>query len=533
VLTHDLVGPNARAKRIDERLAKETPALANVKPAARISTAILAFSFGGLKRDGEESLPPGVGETELLAACVGPDLDSITASGVLGELRNSCLYLHYDGVRYCFKKDPNVTMLIEEAEQEVSRDSDGIRDRIKELLEQRLSGKDAIVWPLSTQDLPDKEPRFLIGYMPLDFAGKNGAQQDDAARTMLSKYGDTPRRYRNGVGLAVPEKKPIESLRRAVRFIMAIERVESKAKQHKLTKDQTDQLKERRRTEEQAAESAFRQLYPAVWLPRVGSGGSLDLDKIEVGGRPLQATGIHERLLELLTVVGTRKLFDSIIPKKIAERVKLGEAPSSGDPPRLGIATSAVLDAFFEFLEPPRIGSDSVLRKGIARGVGESAFAYTTGTPTIGAESKYQVNLAKVVFGRAMSEDEVDLDAGFLIAPPALPSAEPTSTTTTGTETMAGASPTTATTGPGTGTGGPKPGGATSARTLVRVRMSANRDEIFKSFKALANLAEKSDGGKVSLVVEGHSVAGFDQNWLRNAVEEPLDEANIEGLQTE
>jgi hypothetical protein len=25
------------------------------------------------------------------------------------ELRNTCLYLHYDGVRYCFKKDPNVT----------------------------------------------------------------------------------------------------------------------------------------------------------------------------------------------------------------------------------------------------------------------------------------------------------------------------------------------------------------------------------------------------------------------------------------
>jgi predicted AAA+ superfamily ATPase len=107
VLNHDLTGPNARAKRIDDRLAKETPALANVRPALRLATGILAYSFGGLKREGiegSESLPPGVTESELLAACIGPDLDSITASAVLSELRNTCLYLHYDGVRYCFRR---------------------------------------------------------------------------------------------------------------------------------------------------------------------------------------------------------------------------------------------------------------------------------------------------------------------------------------------------------------------------------------------------------------------------------------------
>ncbi len=193
VITHDLPGPNTRAKRIDERMAKETPALANVWPALRLATAILAYSFGGLKvNEGEEVLPPGVTETELLAACIGPDLDSVTANSVLSDLRNSCLYLHFDGVRYCFKKDPNVTKLIEDAEQEVARDPDGIRERIKEMLEARLAGKaDAIVWPATSQDLPDKEPRFLVGYMPLEVAGKTNAQQDEAAKAVLAKYGET------------------------------------------------------------------------------------------------------------------------------------------------------------------------------------------------------------------------------------------------------------------------------------------------------------------------------------------------------
>jgi hypothetical protein len=531
VLTHDLVGPNARAKRIDERLAKETPALASAKPALRLATAILAYSFGGLKRDPSggasgEALPPGVTESELLAACVGPDLDSITASAVLGELRNSCLYLHYDGVRYGFKKDPNVTKLVEDAEQEVARDSDAVRDEIKEMLGKRLAGKnDAVIWPESSQELPDKEPQFLVGYLPMEFAGKTIAQQEDVAKAILSKCGDAPRRYRNGVGLAIPDKKPMESLRRAVRYLMAIERVDAKKKQHRLTKDQEDQLRERKRTEENAAEAAFRILYPAVWLPRVGSGGSIELEKVEVGGRPLQATGVHERVMELLTAVGTPKIHGTLHPRKVAERVKLGEALAPGEPPRLGVSTGDVRDAFFGFLEPPRISSADVLRKAIARGVSEGMFGYTTGSMTLGPDGKYQVNPMKVSLGISMSEDEVDLDSGFLMVPAAVPAPTPPPGVT-----PPGPGPTPPITPPGPGPTPPLPGGGPSVRTGVRIRFAATREQVFKSFQAVANLADKSDGGKITIQIDGANASGYDPSWLRNAVEEPLDEANIEGI---
>jgi hypothetical protein len=547
VFTHDLVGPNARAKRIDERLAKETPALANVRPALRLATAILAYSFGGLKRgEGSESLPPGVTETELLAACVGPDLDSITASAVLGELRNSCLYLHYDGVHYCFKKDANVTKLIEDAEQEVAKDTDGVRDRIKQMLEQRLAGKDeAVVWPATSRDLPDKEPQFLIGYMPLEFAGNSTSQKDEAATAMLGKHGDTLRLYRNGVGLAIPDKKPIESLRRAVRYLMAVERVQAKKRQHKLNKDQEEQLKERKGTEDAAAETAFRQLYPAVWLPRMGSGGALDLEKIEVGGRPLQATGVHERVMELLTSVGTPKIHSTLHPRKIIERVKLGEPPAPGEPPRLGVTGKEAQDAFFGFLEPPRISSAEVLRKSIARGVLENMFGYTSGTPCLGADGKYQVALAKVAVGQSMSDDEVDLDNGFLIVPAAIPSPAPTPGGGGGTGSAGADGGGTGTAGTGTGTAGVGTdgsadgggtgggGGQPTVRTSISITFAASRDDVFKSFPAIANLADKSDGGKISLSIEGKAAAGYDTNWLRNAVQEPLDELNIEDMQIE
>lgn len=87
------------------------------------------YSFGGLKREGGkegETLPPGITEAELLSACVGRDLDSTTAIACLSELRDKCLYLHFDGVRYCFKKDPNETLLVEQEAEIVARSEERV-----------------------------------------------------------------------------------------------------------------------------------------------------------------------------------------------------------------------------------------------------------------------------------------------------------------------------------------------------------------------------------------------------------------------
>src|SRR5205085_9531490 len=99
------------------------------------------YSFGGLRRESggseNETLPPGITEAELMSVCLGPDLDSITASAVLAELRNTCVYLHYDGVRFVFKEDPNVSKLVEEAESQIASQeasSQPVRKKVKELL---------------------------------------------------------------------------------------------------------------------------------------------------------------------------------------------------------------------------------------------------------------------------------------------------------------------------------------------------------------------------------------------------------------
>jgi hypothetical protein len=534
VITADIIGPNARARRIDERLSRETPALASVQPATRIASAILLYSFGGLRRDGDKEgdhLPPGVTESDLLAACVGPDLDNITATAVLSELRNACLYLHFDGVRYCFKKDPNVTKLIEDAEQEISREethANGrglVRERIKEMLTKKLAGRHmALVWPERSQDLPDGEPRFLLGYLPLEFSRQDRGEQERQANNLFTQYGDRPRRYRNGLGLAVPDKKRVEALRRAIRYLLAMDRVETRKHQLRLSKDQLDQLKERRRTEDAAAESSFRELYAAVWLPRV-SAGAIEIEKVESGGRPLQATGMHERVLELLRSGGIPRIHDSVTPRKMAERVRLGEE----DGPQ-GISAADVLEAFYRDIHPPRLESSEAIRKGIVRGVAEGLFGYVSGKlPELGADGQFMVDRDKVVFQHALSDDEVDFESGFLMVASAIPSpparddeedpVDPPDPDDSDPDDPDLDDPDPV----DSDTDMDKP------RRRVSLRFQASRDQVFGAFPAIANLADKSDGGKITISIEAESSSGFDEAWFRNAVQEPLDEIDIDG----
>jgi len=278
----------------------------------------------------------------------------------------------------------------------------------------------------------------------------------------------------------------------------------------------------------------LRELYTAAWLPRVQD-GELEIEKVERGGRPLQATGVHERIMELLTSAGTPRIHGSVTPRKIAERVKLGESLSEGEPPIMGIKASDVLESFFRDIAPPRLESASVLRKGIARGVAEGVFAYASGgSPILGPDGKYQVNRDRVIIGRTIADDEIDFDSGFLMMPAAVPDApvaQPAGTAPieTGSVPQPSAHEDPAGIGEGTGTE-PVTTGTDAARRKKRVAFvfEATRAQVYKAFLAIANLADQSDGGRVRIRIEGSSAVGFDPSWLRNAVDEPLYEADIE-----
>ncbi len=528
-LEHDLIGANARARRIDDRRAREVTAEAGKRPAIRLATTILLYSFGGLRRgegDGSESLPPGIDEPDLLAGNVGPDLDSTTVQACLKELRERCLYLHFDGVRYCFKKDPNVTLLVEQEAETV--DHSAIKDRVQRMIERRLAGQRAIVWPQRPGDVPDREPHFLLAYLPLDFSARPELERQRVALALCEQSGSRPREFRNGLGLAVPSADQVEILLRSVRYLLAVERIKGQWREHNFTNAQRGQLRERLFTEKTAVESALLKLYGEVWLP-ASEDGKLTLKAIGIGGRPLETmldskrrALIQQRLIELLTTV-QMQVFSTLAPGKIVELYGLGEPGEYV----AGIATSKVLDGFYEFLGFPRLVSAAAVRKAVIRGVETGLFGYATGRPQIGDDGRYLIDRSRVAYERNVAGDEIDLDAGLLIAPTAIPEkpAVPADGNTgladgeENTEPVAGGQTISTTPAEQADTE------STHGSRLITISFTAEPGGIYEAWNAVANLADVA--GAISIKATVQVSGELDMAKLENGVYEPLRELGL------
>ena len=59
----------------------------------------------------------------------------------------------------------------------------------------------------------------------------------------------------------------------------------------------------------------------------------------------------------------------------------------------------------------------------------------------------------------------------------------------------------------------------------VQLEFTANRDQLFTAWNAIANLADMA--GTVAVSVQAESQEGFDKGKLQNGVMEPLREADL------
>jgi len=489
VLEADFIGPNATVKRIDKSFTDART------PATQIATAILMFSFGGqprMKSKEGETLPPGVTEHDLMLATVSPHLDSTMIKAVLKELVGKCLYIYYDGARYSFKTTPNVNKQLEEEAEGIREDE--IKKAIKDMLESELSGKPAVIWPQNSKDIPDKVPAFQIAYLPIEFVYEKNMEK--IGIEFLTQYGDKPRVYKNGLALAIPDKNQIEPLRRAIRYLIAVERVRGKKKSLNLTEEQLEQLKEREKTERASRDSSFRNLYNTVWLLKLEDSRPA-LETLEVGGRALQATNTHERLMELLMRVPPPKVFDSLTAKRLLDLIKIEE----------GVETKDIIDTFFSSLEFPRITDENVIKKAISKGIKDGLFGLTNKDKIQVVKDKPVVAKEQVIIGEEIPIEEIDLSSGYIVNSKIIPTEEKPEVPQIAAE--------------------EKPEVLKVGKiTEIKYSLKVNRQQLYKCFKALGNLAEKT--GELKLTIETQTKEGIDAGWLRNAVEEPIEESGVE-----
>jgi hypothetical protein len=74
---------------------------------------------------------------------------------------------------------------------------------------------------------------------------------------------------------------------------------------------------------------------------------------------------------------------------------------------------------------------------------------------------------------------------------------------------------------------GPAPPPTPPAATdkVVQLSFTANRDQIYNAWNAIANLADLA--GKVEVSIRAESATGFDKSKLNNGVLEPLREIEL------
>jgi hypothetical protein len=188
-----------------------------------------------------------------------------------------------------------------------------------------------------------------------------------------------------------------------------------------------------------------------------------------------------------------------------------------------------VVDGFYSFLGFTRLMASGVIRKAVAKGVLDGHFGYVSGAkPPLGADGKFQVASTKVRFKAAVSDDEIDLESGFLMLPQAIP------------QPATGVGPTTVLPGGETPQPGPDgvtlppgvlpPGGTVTpvkpvGDKVVELTFDADRNQLFTAWNAIANLADLT--AKVKVTIRAESEKGFDKAKLQNGVLEPLREADL------
>jgi uncharacterized protein DUF499 len=526
VLDADVASERARARQVDRRIGEASPALMQARVGSSTATAITLFSFGARKDELR-----GVVRHDLLAACLRPGVEAPTIDAALAELKESLLHLHPGGGRYRMDTIPSLTKLIEEALHIVEAD-DVIR-KIRETIEELLGkGSTAILWPESSARIPDERREYAFAYLPLEWAENDGERNEAAARAMLvSRAGGEKggkRRFRNGVAFVLPQKAYADQARSLARRVLALDVLRRNAKGGKVqvSEEQKDELDEKAKNAAKDLVGACRSLYGQVLLPVRGKEGAdpIAMRTIELGTLAA-GTDPHTRLLDLLK----KQVFSEIAVDRFVEILGLG-APSR---PHF-VPLAEALDSFFSFLDHPKMRSDQPLLEAVAAAVERRSLGYVPAARVEGDQLVIDV-ATRVRFGRRHEPDEFAVEDGaFLVSgdlATRLEAARRAATSPSDRPTGAGGevAPPTTTSSPPPPSVLPEPAPrGEKGKRYVLTASSKGKQQWYALGGAVNQLIGASADVVVKIEVNAVQPAGFDPVFLRNRVEEPLDEKDIE-----
>lgn len=548
VISADLIGRKAKVKAVDNRIAQDAPALSLLKAGTRLASAILLYSFGA--RGGEDR---GVVEQEVTAACLSPGLDRNTITATLSDLREQLLYLHYVGRRYRFETKANLNKLVADEEGKIA--ADDVLDKIRTDLSKSLQnsrGK-VVLWPKDSMAISDHIPQFSVVYLNPDWAEKNSDTVLTEALTWLEQRGNDKREYKNALAFVVPNKAQIDKARKGARNALAIASLIEQKVKYNFTAEDIAELTTKAKDSASEVNAALRRLYDYILLPIpcTDNNNPIRLETIDLQSQLNTSQNLQDRALDALK----NYVFDSIRPTKVVQHSGLENSETGY------IKGEELVSYFYRFPTLPKMLDVSGIQNAVIEAIKQGLIGYvplmtiqpSSITPTV-------ENPTLISFERVIPNDELDL-SGYLLSPslvaqlrtPVLDK-EQLETNMPGSDNeddssvpelfskswgdfgstrqnLVGEAKNTVEYNSKTSSVNRSVlvdivNGKQSARHY-KLTSTTNKSKIFQLFEVLQALSDKADDMTIQIEVSAHTKQEFDIGWIRNAIEEPLDEMDI------
>ncbi|HEY9807902.1 MAG TPA: DUF499 domain-containing protein [Halomicronema sp.] len=536
VIAADLIGRKAKVNFVDQRIAQDVPAMSNLKVGSRLASAILMYSFGA--RGGEER---GVFEQEIVGACLAPGLDRNTIVTVLNDLREELLYLHYVGQRYRFETKANLNKLVADEEHKIS--SDEVLEKIQFDLRNSLKNAQGkvVLWPKDSSAIPDHINQFCTVYLDSSWAEKSTeALQEDGMR-WLENRGNDKRDYKNAIAFVVPNAIQFDKARKATRTLLAVNSLVKDKDKHKFSVEDLDELKAKAKEATSSLDAGLRRLYEQILLPLrfQQEQAPLRLEMVDLQSQINTSQNLQDRVLDALKSY----VFNSITVSKILSFSKINES-------EIGVIQGdELISYFFRFPGYPKLLSDEPIKKAILGAIADGSMGYVPKLKIVG--DSVAIDKPELIsFNRHIPADELDL-SGYLLAPRIVeqfqqqpPIIDPENDKTKSdfinySDSLAGN--TSSKVGEQKPTVEYKSGSSSLIRSVLvdivdgkqaakRYTLSStlNKAQIFEFFEMLQRLSDRADDMSIKIEVKAFTKGEFDPNWIRNAIEEPLDEMDIQ-----
>jgi len=554
VLGADLTGRKARVKTVDNRIATDAPALAHLKVGTRLASAILMYSFGA--RGGEDR---GVLEQDITAACLAPGLERTTITAALSDLREQLLYLHYVGRRYRFETKPNLNKLIADEESKVG--SDEVLQKIREELSKNLGtpprngegnnsrGK-VVLWAKDSAAITDKVPHFSIVYLEPSWVEKSQELVVQDILDWVENRGNDKREYKNAVAFVVPNKAQMDKARKGARTALAISSLIEQKTKYKFSVEDIEELNSKAKDATSEIGAGIRRLYDDILLPLPDPNGErpVRLETIDLQSQLNTSQNLQERVLDALK----NHVFDSITPAKLIRLSGLE------NPENEYITGEDLASYFFRFPNFPKMLGVEGIKKAILKAIEQGMVGYVP-SMTISSGTPIVENPSLISFEKVIPADELDL-AGYLLSPNLVNNLR-TLSSTNQVETIATDEEGDDTSNIGNESYSVGTIGTTTSNTVeedkktveyksqtssvdrsilvdivngkqpgryYKLTSVTDKSKIFQLFEVLQTLSDKAEGMTIKIEVQANTQDKFDLNWIRNAIEEPLDEMDIQ-----